>query len=819
MRKFPAGPWLRLSASAALAASLAAAPFPAPARGRLRVYLLDVSGSVRVPGVSPDDRLGPDEGMRWILSDAARLGPADAVALVLVGPRAVLALPPGPPDRLRGVRDGSTTGPDSGGGPGTDLAGALRLAAGLDDPERDAGILLLSDGRCTTGDPRPSAAAAAAKGIPVSVLPLGPSRPADARICSVAAPARVPPGTAPVIRVVLAATLPAGGVLRLRAGDRILAERNVALPAETPVAVDLPGPPVGPGGIRAELILEGVSGDAVRENDVVPLRIEAAEIPKVRILSAEPEIWTAVARDLLPGADAAPLGPDEDPSGADLILLAGLAADRADRGRLDAVRDAVAVSGSALLVIGGPDALGPGGYVGSPLDPLLPVDPFPSETFAAVILLDRSGSMSHDAAPGRSKWISAVDAIPEAARVLGPADRAGLILFADTHEAAVPLDGPSGPAPLLAALDRLRRIRPTGGTAWGPPFATAAGALAAVPAGRRHVLLITDGETRETPAETAAAGRRLAEIGAALSIVRTGDPPDRKPLDALREAVPGAREISASGTADLATALREVWTRARSLYVDGIPAAPPGSPPGFPADLPPLAGIQRTTLRPGAVLLLRAEVEGIVPVLARRPAGSGSAAALLVPPGAFPAGPAGDAARRWIGDRIRESIRSPSDPRLVLGLETRPDRILLTLEAREEGRPVAGLRPVVRLAGGDASEEFALRETEPGTYRAEQAEAAAGTREARVTVAWPDGRRTGTGASLVLPPPAEWSALGPDREILDDLRKATGGSWIGADGAAGSPDGRWKPRPGRIPWLILALALYIADLLVRTFRR
>lgn len=100
-----------------------------------------------------------------------------------------------------------------------------------------------------------------------------------------------------------------------------------------------------------------------------------------------------------------------------------------------------------------------------------------------VILLDRSASMGYG-----DHWARARSAAANAARSLGPGDRATLVLFAADAEVSARSD--AGPAALVAAIDRASPG--FGSTRLGPALRAAAGLLASSEATRREIVLVSD---------------------------------------------------------------------------------------------------------------------------------------------------------------------------------------------------------------------------------------------------------------------------------------------------------------------------------------
>lgn len=268
---------------------------------------------------------------------------------------------------------------------------------------------------------------------------------------------------------------------------------------------------------------------------------DGTEPPLARRLRAHGmtvDVASAATADLAPRADVVVLGPGAAGSGA----------------RTAAMRTA---TGTGLLVMGGRGVEGLARFRGTSLEPLLPVTlpvagpPAPPQVppeppapkpdtptapkkpvidegdrnalrVALLLVLDRSGSMSD------TKLVMARESVLAAARSLSAEDEVGVLAFDDGFEWIAPFQAATDYAALRR---RLLQIRAEGGTNFLPALREAYAAIAARPAGIRHVVLVTDGQTRS------AVFRDLVESGAnagiTLSAVAVGDGADEDLLGRL----------------------------------------------------------------------------------------------------------------------------------------------------------------------------------------------------------------------------------------------------------------------------------------------
>lgn len=152
---------------------------------------------------------------------------------------------------------------------------------------------------------------------------------------------------------------------------------------------------------------------------------------------------------------------------------------------------AYAQQGGGLLVIGGENSLGSGGYQNTYLDKhVLPVrmdieSSVENPTIALMLLIDRSGSMSG------SKMELAKEAARATAEAMAHEDRIGVVAFDSEARTAVRLQRAGNRYRIATDISKLT---PSGGTHIYPALEIAWQALQSTPAKIKHVIVLTDGQ-------------------------------------------------------------------------------------------------------------------------------------------------------------------------------------------------------------------------------------------------------------------------------------------------------------------------------------
>ncbi len=177
--------------------------------------------------------------------------------------------------------------------------------------------------------------------------------------------------------------------------------------------------------------------------------------------------------------------------------------------------------GHGLIVIGGDNAYGPGGYTGSKLEDILPMEMTPKEkkeSVAIVFAVDTSGSMANIV--GSQKKIDlAIEAI-----------RAGIgNLESDDHAAIIGFDVELRKISELTTnqdelVDIVGRLKPTGGTnKIAAVIKQAKIYLDSSEAKRKHIILLSDGKSNEEQEIILQQAQDCSDAGIGITAIAIGD--------------------------------------------------------------------------------------------------------------------------------------------------------------------------------------------------------------------------------------------------------------------------------------------------------
>ena len=540
------------------------------------IAVVDVSDSVRqFAQINPDLGRGPnaviDAARNWIDSaaqDQSRRAD-DLLGVVVFDGASIATATPRPRAGSASSSDVRTkTELDFRLVEGTNIEAALRYAAALFPPDARRRLVLISDGSETEGSALAAATDLGSKSttgaaIPIDVVPIAYEVHNEIMIENVDTPPSAASKATILVRVVLRTTDRASGRLELLYDGKPLDINGSApgtgrhLELSPPrhierIEVKLTGATVhrfeprfipdspdvdrvsvnntaeaftitpGKGSV---LVVDGV-GDARTDS---PGRTLANTLAQ-----AQMEVQTISAADV--PTDLLSL------QAYDAVILEDIAADDLPEPTHQLLADYVAQLGGGLVMVGGPDSFGAGGWNGTALEPILPVKlDLPEEMIvpsaALVIIIDNSGSMGWPVLGGsRSQQDIANEGAAMAIRMLDARDMVCVIAFNSTYTTVIPMQRNTD---AQANAQRVRGISSGGGTEMYTPLGEAYRQLAQGDAARakvRHVILLTDGQSMGNPEHGYELARKMNTAGISVSTISVGDSADQSTLEHIAEA-------------------------------------------------------------------------------------------------------------------------------------------------------------------------------------------------------------------------------------------------------------------------------------------
>ena len=519
---------------------------------------------------------------------------------------------------------------------GSDLGEALDLAAALMPGDMNAGIAVISDGR-VTGD-------LSSPNIPVNTLSVSSRSGADAQVTGVTVPASLYTGQKYTTMISVYANTAGEATIALQEGEEVRTRKVTLRKGENTFAFDSVAASAGVIPCEVRIILPG---DTVSMNDTGGAFALVSGEATVLIAEGSDGAGEELRKMLESASMAVTVIPaamlSEQP--ADLwmyqaIAIVNVDAEVLSEAQMASLDTAVREMGCGLAVFGGDSSYALGGYRGSSLEKILPVNidvrsTLDLPTTALVIAIDKSGSMA-DEAWGLTRLEVAREAACSALDVLNERDQAGVIAFDDTGKWVLPLSSVTDPE---AMKSQIRTIRLGGGTAFYSPLVMAWQALKNVDARYRHVIFLTDGEAGDSGYMSVV--EEMANAGITVTTVAVGDGADVAGMQAIAKA--GNGRMYTAGPFD---SLPKIFTKETMLisgsYVQNrtfTPVVTDASMTDFPG-FPALTGYLATTEKPLATVSLCSDRED--PILAWWQYGAGRSAAWT-----------SDVQGGWSGDFLR----------------------------------------------------------------------------------------------------------------------------------------------------------------------
>ena len=788
------------------------------------VAVLDRSQSI--PTLKPS--------LDFLTQAVARKSPLDQLAVVDVAETAAIAALADAEAQIP-QRNTTLTGAQSA------LADGIQMAVAIAPPNTAVRIVLTSDGNQNVGDLKEAARTAAVNHIPIDVLPVRYHYDHEVILRRLVVPGRARKGQTLPVRFVLASTVETRGQLRLLVNGEAV-DLDPQGPQTTAQVTLRPGInvqtlslPVTTSGVHhweALFVPDDPGQDRVAQNNRAAAVTFVAGPGHVLIVDAD---GTAAGplRQALAGIDMdvrevqAAQFPEtlSDLMDVDAVVLVDTDCSALTFEQHRLLARYVTDLGGGLIMIGGPHSFGAGGWIGSPVAEILPVDLDPPQKKqmprgALVLVIDRSGSMT-----GLKLELCKV-AAGAAVRLLSRLDLVGVVVFEAESGWLVPL-GPAENKDRIAQA--IRGIGAGGGTVMGPAMGLALEALHGVQGGIRHVILLTDGQTTDRDL-CARLGAEAAADKITVSTVAIGPDADGTLLRDIAASTQGRFYSVADPTRIPEIFIKEAQVVRRSMIVERTFSPQVVHPlsevlKGLSPPLPSLDGYVLTGPKGGLNQVVLASDEAD-PILATCQAGLGRCVA-------FTGAVDGRWSAAWLGwsqhavlweQALRWVARSatPDDWDVLADVQGRQVQVHVEAASGQEGgSPLADVQ--AQVIGPDlVPRAMTLDPTGPGQFDGRFEAGPSGSYIVGLRYRkGPDGQVRQSQAAVAVPFAPEFADLTDNMPLLAEVASITGGRILDGD-----PDrvnlfetaGTQLPvtsRPLTRPLMLVWLAVFLLDVAVR----
>ncbi|GAB4440717.1 MAG: VWA domain-containing protein [Chloroflexi bacterium OHK40] len=811
---------LRTALALALILAVAGVQLVLPVDRLTTVFLLDGSDSL-----PPSARA---QAETFIQEALQQMPEGDQAAVVVFGGNALVERAPSNEQRLGRISSVPVA-------TRTNIAEAIQLGLALFPADAEKRLVLLSDGGENEGQALEAARLAAARGVPIDVVDLVvASSDAEALVARLEAPTAVRDGQQATVRATVESSVAQAATVRLIGDGGVISEQRVQL---QPGANELrfPVEVSGTGFQRFRVQVEPERDGRAQNNEAAAL-IQVQGPPRVLLIASEradalPLASALQATNMVPEI----LSPDVAPadlaglSAYEAVVLVNTPARDLPVGTIAAIPAYVRDLGKGLLMVGGEESFGVGGYGRTPIEEALPVymdvrDREERPDLALVFVIDKSGSMDacHCASPDRGsaqmesagarKVDIAKEAVAQAAALLGPQDTLGVVSFDSRALQTLP---PTEGATVDQVVEAMADVEPRGSTNVRAGLLEAEELLQGVDARLKHVILLTDGWG--SGGDQSDIAERMRAQGMTLTVVAAGGG-SADYLERLALAG-GGRYYPVQDMAHVPQIFVQETIVTVGNYIVERPFTPVavGESPVLAGlgGLPPLYGFNGSTIKESARHILVTDDEQ--PLLATWQFGLGRSAAFL-----------SDTKGKWAVDWLRWEGFPRFAGQLVGAVLPAQGSSDVSADVQ-----VAGGETTVRLTTGEGQENLAvtatligtdgsrrevrLAQVGPNAYQGRVESPAPGTYLVQISGAAGDRVLLQETAGLVVPYSSEYRGAQANPALLAELASLTGGADLAAAAEAFRPVEGSVARAQEIglPLLLLALILLPIDIAVR----
>ncbi len=720
----------------------------------------------------------------------------------------------------------------------TDIQAALQASIAQIGEGRQGKILLISDGNENRGETARIIPLLRAQGAQVWTLPVSLSRGRnEIYLSDLILPRQVDSAEGFEIRGVLESLREAPGRIKLLRNGLLVKEQEIRLKpgAQT---IGFRDNLVERGSHMYELLIESAE-DTLAENNLLQGIVEVRGPPRVLLLSSQKENQRFLSRVLrvqgysvVESSPASRLLTLPELSSFDLLILDNIPAFQLSHAKMETIEKYVRDLGGGLLVIGGSQSYGAGGYYRTPMERVLPVDMRPPARLdlphvALLFVLDKSGSMG--AGPqGSTKLDLAKAAAVAAADIMNPTDQVGILGFDASWSWVLPFRAVSQGDWIS---EKLASLQSDGGTDMYKALVEAHRVIATKDASIKHVLVLSDGLTDKMDFQSLVT--KMAREGITVSTVSVGNDADVPLMADIAKNGKGRGYVALDPQTIPQIFTAETLLISRDLLVEKsiIPSivAPVGPLKGLArAPLPPLRGYVLTYPKPRGELLM---TMGKDPLLVSWRFGLGRVMAFTsdlsgrwgkdwVTWQGFP---------QWASQLARDTMRKVVETRVRTDVRAEGEAVKVVADfISKEGDYLNHLKLKGNItAPNQVTAENFFRQTAPGRYEGTFTPAERGIHLITLFAEADPGQSplpVGT-IPYVSPYPSEYRELKPNIPLLNRLSEETGGEMLDPEKLEEGVKRLYTPAPGKgqnrrdIWWPLasLGLFLFLTDLVLRVW--
>ena len=773
------------------------------------VYLLDVSKSVSPAAIQ--------SAIQWIQQTNDTGRPADAHYVPFGANTAVV----GTLDQLKkiGVADNASNGSID--QSATNIEAAVDSALQSFTPHYLKRMVLVTDGNENAGHITNMLSRLKAEGVHVYTLPLEARVNRDAWVEAIMSPAEIAAEELFPVEAHVYSQTDTIAEVDLRYGDKSLGTRKVQLirglnrvTFETSIRNES-----GPVTLEADV---RIPNDSFAGNNKFRSSIVVRGLPKILYVEGHAPsaryLESALRREgfivnTVP-SNAIPRTVGELDA-YDAIVLSDVPATSFSRQQMQSMATYVQELGGGLILAGGENNYGEGGYSRTEIEKVLPVtfdSKKPPQSVAMIVVLDKSGSM------GGQEMALAREATKAPLAVLRDKDQFGVVAFDSNFYWAVPFQTAANREEIKKSISG---IMAGGETNAFPALEAAYNQLINDPSEVRHVILESDGHSAQAAFQALAT--KMAEAKITVSTVALGAGADDALLARIAAWGKGRSYIVADPTS-----IPQVFSEEAEEATGNTLREQPFKPvvkknvqlfKGIDfKTAPALLGYVATKSKETSEVLLESP-DRQDPVLARWHYGLGKTAAFT-----------SDLKDRWAVDwlgwggyskfwsqLVRQTMRTRDDNGLDLRVVRDGDQAKITINAiQKDGQFQNKLESQVRVLRPDQTvSNVSIHQVGPGSYEAAVPLTQRGSYLFRVI-----GENGGPSKTLAYSYPDEYDFYPPNAELLRVVSNETKGQFQPKAQDIFDPHGEATtfPTPLWPYFMAIALVLYIGDVLLRRVR-